>query len=184
VSHDIGVSTHSNSCKGTISMTIYCQQCNQPIKSKSAKKFCGSSCAATYNNKGVRRHGTSPNTNECMNCKNPVTAKYCNTACQKEYEWKQRIHKVEAGLGSSKNAKRYLLETKGHCCNKCGNSEWNDQPIPIELEHIDGNSENNSIDNLELLCPNCHAQTPTYKGANRGKGRHYRRQRYNDGLSY
>jgi 5-methylcytosine-specific restriction endonuclease McrA len=54
----------------------------------------------------------------------------------------------------------------------------------MELEHIDGNSENNSLDNLSIICPNCHSQTPTYKGANKGKGRHYRRVRYSQGKSF
>lgn len=58
------------------------------------------------------------------------------------------------------------------------------QPIPIELDHIDGNPENNELDNLRLICPNCHAQTPTYKGANKGNGRHERKERYQKGLSY
>lgn len=45
------------------------------------------------------------------------------------------------------------------------------QFIPLEIDHIDGNSENNSEENLRLICPNCHSLTATYKGANRGKGR-------------
>ncbi len=49
-----------------------------------------------------------------------------------------------------------------HRCYKCSNTEWNDQPIPLELEHLDGNHDNNSLSNLTLLCPNCHAQTKTY----------------------
>jgi len=56
--------------------------------------------------------------------------------------------------------------------------------IPIELEHIDGNSENNLLTNLKLLCPNCHSLTPTYKALNVGNGRHKRRERYKDGKSY
>jgi hypothetical protein len=40
------------------------------------------------------------------------------------------------------------------------------RPIPLELDHIDGHHWNNSLDNLRLLCPNCHAQTPTYKARN------------------
>ena len=46
----------------------------------------------------------------------------------------------------------------------CGWCEKNKKTgnIPIQLEHIDGHSENNSLDNLKLLCPNCHSLTPTY----------------------
>lgn len=51
-------------------------------------------------------------------------------------------------------------------CYKCSSIKWNDKPIPLELEHIDGNHKNNSLENLTLLCPNCHAQTDTYRGKN------------------
>lgn len=47
-----------------------------------------------------------------------------------------------------------------------------------------GRSDNNILENLRLVCPNCHALTPTYKGKNAGNGRAKRRQRYIDGKSY
>ena len=53
-----------------------------------------------------------------------------------------------------------------HKCYTCFNSKWNNLPIPLELEHKDGNHSNNSLNNLTLLCPNCHAQTSTYRGRN------------------
>lgn len=51
-------------------------------------------------------------------------------------------------------------------CNKCGNTQWLGRDIPLELHHKDGNKNNNSLDNLELLCPNCHYFTDTYKSKN------------------
>lgn len=51
-------------------------------------------------------------------------------------------------------------------CNSCGNTEWLGEKIPLELHHKDGNKENNSLENLELLCPNCHVFTDTYKTKN------------------
>ena len=47
-------------------------------------------------------------------------------------------------------------------CYECGITEWNGKPAPIQVDHIDGDPWNQSIDNLRLLCANCHAQTPTY----------------------
>ena len=52
------------------------------------------------------------------------------------------------------------------------------QPITLHSDHIDGNAANNVPENLRLICPNCHAQTPTYKNKNRGTGRPERRRQY------
>lgn len=49
-------------------------------------------------------------------------------------------------------------------CECCHNSEWLGKPIKLELHHIDGNQQNNTIENFQLLCPNCHAYTDNYRG--------------------
>lgn len=53
-----------------------------------------------------------------------------------------------------------------HVCSVCHLSEWNGKPIPLEIDHIDGCHSNNRYENLRAICPNCHAQTDTYKGKN------------------
>lgn len=52
-------------------------------------------------------------------------------------------------------------------CEKCGLIEWMELPIPLELEHINGDNMDHRIENLKILCPNCHAQTPTHRGKNK-----------------
>jgi hypothetical protein len=61
----------------------------------------------------------------------------------------------------------------GDCCNKCKLTDWQNQPITLEVEHIDGDKWNNKRDNLELLCPNCHSQTATYKRKNKKNENQY-----------
>lgn len=51
----------------------------------------------------------------------------------------------------------------------CNLSEWKGKPINIQLDHIDGNSHNHLLENLRMVCPNCHSQTETYCGKNRDK---------------
>ena len=55
---------------------------------------------------------------------------------------------------------------KEHKCECCGLTTWLNQPIPLELHHKDGNRYNNVLENFELLCPNCHAFTDSYRGKN------------------
>lgn len=76
---------------------------------------------------------------------------FSNNIYMKSYELKKRLLK-----------EKYLE----HKCYKCLNIEWLGDSIPLELEHIDGNTRNNNLSNLTLLCPNCHAKTTTYRGRN------------------
>ena len=56
-------------------------------------------------------------------------------------------------------------------CLDCGGADWLGKPMPLELDHIDGNSDNNQLDNLRLLCPNCHSFTSTYRGKNQKRAK-------------
>ena len=71
----------------------------------------------------------------------------------------------ERPISSYKLKNRLLVENFfEYKCTMCQGTEWLGNPIPLELDHIDGNHENNNLSNLRLLCPNCHALTPTYRG--------------------
>lgn len=59
-----------------------------------------------------------------------------------------------------------LIELRGHKCEDCGLTEWKNQPIPLEAHHIDGDKCNNTLENLLLLCPNCHTLTSNYGSKN------------------
>mgnify|MGYP001578046316 FL=1 len=80
----------------------------------------------------------------------------------------------------STHLRRYLIEKFENKCSTCG---WNKKhpitsAIPLEIDHIDGNSENNMEENLQILCPNCHSLTPFFKNLNKGKGRRWRMDKY------
>lgn len=83
----------------------------------------------------------------------------------KEYENNER--KIKTFSLKQKLFKEHLKEQK---CEICGITEWLGKPINLQLHHKDGNNQNNNLDNLMILCPNCHSQTDNYCGkANRKK---------------
>lgn len=67
------------------------------------------------------------------------------------------------------NRRRRVFEEQRYCCNNCGLHEWQGYKISLELEHKDGNRNNNCRENLEGLCPNCHSITTTWRGRNKSK---------------
>lgn len=120
----------------------------------------------------------------CQNCgvvnkiKKNTTNKFCNNKCSSEFKWKYdtipRILNGEVTHNSSKTLKRYLKEVRGDKCEICNQGNiWNGIPLVLQLDHIDGNSDNNKLDNLRLICPNCHTQTSTF--ASKGRGNRYKK---------
>lgn len=161
-----------------------CTNCGNEIKGR-GNKFCSQSCNAIYQNKPRTKKVEKP----CLGCGDMTTnKKYCSTQCQQNYQRQLVFEKIEKGDTTleHRNYKKYLIYVHGNKCMECGWCEVNPHTgnVPIELEHIDGDSSNNSENNLKLLCPNCHSLTPTYKNLNKGNGRHERMKRYNEGKSY
>ena len=66
-----------------------------------------------------------------------------------------------------------ILYEQENKCNRCGLDKWLGQDIILELEHKDGNNKNNVRDNLEMICPNCHSLTETWRGRNKKERRHH-----------
>ena len=132
-------------------------------------------------------------TYQCLNCgeesqwRYEKVNKYCSNRCQANYQTKQKIDKwlaedVAPGKGVMK---RYVMEQQENRCAICDmEDEWIGKPLVFVMDHIDGDSSNNSRDNLRCVCPNCDTQLDTFKSKNRGNGRHWRKQRYADGKSY
>lgn len=123
----------------------------------------------------------------CLNCGNaiPNRNEYCNNVCQGEYQSKMKLNEwlngknivIKGGCSIPVWMRRYLLDKTNHKCSKCGWGVKNEYSniIPLEIDHIDGDAYNNNINNLKVLCPNCHSLTKTYKNIGSRKSvRNYR----------
>lgn len=151
-----------------------CKYCENIITWKHRKQdYCSKTCA--------RRITSNIQNRICPNCnkKIPYTRKtrhkkWCSHECQLIYTFRyNREHNIPIGHIA---VRTYLLLTREYKCSNCKLSKWQDESIPLEAHHKDGNHNNNSEENLELICPNCHSLTDNYKSKNRGNGRPHRRK--------
>lgn len=113
---------------------------------------------------------------------------YCSNSCQGQHTSKKVIESwlnepTPERFFTSANQPRiairkYLIEKVGCACTRCGwNKKHPNALLPaLEIEHIDGNWLNCIPENIDIICPNCHSLTDTYKARNTGKGREYRRK--------
>jgi len=84
---------------------------------------------------------------------------------------KENYSSTEFEYGGPGSHKKALIKERGHKCEGCGLTRWQESIIPLELEHIDGDNRNNIKENLKLLCCNCHALTSTWRGRNINTGK-------------
>lgn len=177
----------SHTCAATVTNTKKkfvkkeCIQCGQGFLAQANHaKFCSSYCQGQHNHKvpASLRNKDKP----VVVRKTNVVRSEISQVALKEAKFKEWI---ETGCYvPNQRLRKYLVRTDGYKCKCCGISEWNNKPVTLDVEHIDGDSENCAVENICFLCPNCHSQTPTYKSKNKGNGRHTRRQRYAEGKSY
>jgi len=143
-----------------------CIECGKFIENK-YNKFCDSSCAAKYNNrKYPKRIKTIKN---CPNCGKKINTgnKFCNASCFNEFKFKNVTLPLfyEGKTSTNFTLKKILIYLFGDKCMICSNdSVWENKPLMLQIDHIDGNSDNNFPNNVQLLCPNCHSQTETFCG--------------------
>jgi len=97
-------------------------------------------------------------TYNCLNCDKPnifsknKINKFCSNACQGKYKWKNiTIPRIENGKCTNNSVnilKKYLIEKFDEKCFECGNPPiWNNKPLTLQLDHIDGDSDNNKVSN-------------------------------------
>jgi len=155
----------------------HCKKCGNEFEPvKGIKNYCSISC------RNSREWSEADKIKKSISAKNSAKVKNANiinsTNPEKIKKYKLTVKKrQEARLKEILNSpfdelnwadKRVKIYHEQNCkCNLCGNDKWQGEDIPLELEHKDGNPKNNKRDNLELLCPNCHALTPTWRGRNK-----------------
>jgi hypothetical protein len=135
---------------------------------------------ARYSVSRKNKNSQNPSTYNCLYCGVECTwgtskiNKYCSNVCQGKYRWEnEALPAIKAGTAGGGVLKKFLIE-QNNSCSSCGQGNiWNEKPLKLQLDHIDGNSDNNTLDNVRLLCPNCHTQTDNF--GSKGIGNRYKK---------
>ena len=173
-----------NDSKKVKKIICQCDQCGKQLERLpgkiGTKTFCNSSCSATFYNKN------RITSKKCLTCgqnfhpyRGSNKMKYCSSLCSNRQRKKKLYESIENGKtdGHARSTLRaYLKHKRGNKCEICGITEWQKLPLVVIIDHINGNSDDNRLENLRLVCSNCDANLPTYKSKNKGNGRLYRRK--------
>jgi len=101
---------------------------------------------------------------------------FCQKSCKDEASRLEGIKAIHPShYGADIPHREALIRDRGHQCEVCKFTEWQGRPISLHVDHIDGNAYDHTPSNVRLICPNCHIQTPTWGGRNKGRGRKSRK---------
>jgi hypothetical protein len=159
----------------------FCNKCKMQLCYEKRQYFyCSRKCSSIINNekRSIDRF--------CLTCKIKIknkknAKKYCSHSCQQVAQRKEIWKNIEEGKYVKQHGKTirdYLFSHREAVCEICKLDMWQNQKIPLDVDHIDGDANNNLPSNLRLICKNCHALTPTFGNKNRGKGRKHRYRKH------
>lgn len=154
-----------------------CEFCNKECNiTYGSNRFCNKKCASAFSTKEKRKdiNLRLKRIRKFIKCKNKDCNNFANIQldgsgkyCSKhKFVMSKNVNFEDLRKDSTR--KNRLIKEFGRKCFECGLTEWNDKPAPLQLDHIDGNVNNNLKSNLRILCANCHAQTSTFCGKNIG----------------
>ena len=151
---------------------VACDGCGKQTKNR---RFCSRSCCAKITNveypKRVKRNRSERTCSRCT--KHFKSSTKTQVFCSKQCRELDHLDRFMNTLCIDSDKKTPYIKT--YClkygllrneCYECGMTEWRGRPAPLELDHINGENTDNRIENLRILCANCHAQTPTYRWKN------------------
>lgn len=147
-----------------------CKHCKSVIPYGSYKEYCNRGCFYLDNKQKIAelntRHGRFK-IKPCKFCGAETKNKlFCSHKCRGEFQRLVTLDRVRNGEFTCRT-REFLIKTRGHQCEDCKNKEWKCQPINLTIHHIDGDATNNSTENLQLLCWNCHSMTSNYGRKNK-----------------
>ena len=166
--------------------TRFCKCCGKKLI-HDQYLFCSRSCSAKYNNplrikkKSSQTQSAHSSTSVCLNCGKSFNGKhkFCSQECSAQYRrkehikiWKNAPEKI-ISTQCPDYIRCYLVDKYNNSCQRCGWHEMNPVTgnVPLEVHHVNGDPTDNREENLQLLCPNCHALTETYKSLNKNSTR-------------
>lgn len=154
-----------------------CKKCGSEFTpQKGLISFCSLSCRNSRTMTEEIKNKISESINNSEKFKQAQIDKvrfidYKKIAEKSKDTWNKRILDADFETLSFERLRKRIKLEQNNKCNKCGIDSWNGNPITLELEHKDGNHNNNERENLESLCPNCHSQTDTWRGRNKSNKR-------------